>query len=417
MAVKCAAQRTRRKTLLVCSTYPFPETTGGRMRTANFIRFFNEIGVVDLAYWQEVEGERLASRFVRDVYFLEKKDYPVHFGGRAAAILGGRPYPVHTFSPGSIDNLFTIVASNDYDFIVIRYVKNAYPFFKLPPRYRKRILVDFDDVITNSLYETLFAKPDSTFKSLLHALNKRALLGFQKKCLGLGLPVFSSDFDKRRTAGENARASVVPNVYRNDSFAHYEFGVGFDNPNTLLFVGALAYEPNISGLSWFVENVYPAFKDEVPDARLLVVGFLGNASDARLKRCCRSAPDIELHTDVPDIKVYYRACRMVVVPLLQGGGTRIKILEAAMARRPVLSTPVGAEGLDLEDGRDLFLFSDAREFVNGYCKVAQRETYLSLIDSARKKVREKYSIANFNKTLGQAVSKCEPAHRVISGGG
>ena len=394
-----------KRTLLICSTYPFPETTGGRMRTANFVRYFRRFGSVDVAYWQETANDILDIKIIRNNYRLDKLDYPAKFLGRTIAILKGRPYPIHMFSRESVKTLFSIVEINNYDFIVIRYVENAYHFFKLPLLYRKRIIVDFDDIFTDSLYELLFSASKNIFKSLLHALNKNALLRYEKKCLRLGLPIFSSKFDKDRTIGNNANASVVPNVYINETFNDYDFGNGYDISNTILFVGTLTYKPNLNGLSWFIDNIYSDFKRKVPDAKLLVVGYLGNASGDKLRQCCLSVRDIELHTDVPDIKEYYKACRFVVVPLLQGGGTRIKIIEAAMAHRPVLSTPIGATGLNLTNGRDILLFSDKDEFMRAFDSISEKKVYEALVKNAFQTVHSDYSIYNFNIALDKTIRK------------
>jgi polysaccharide biosynthesis protein PslH len=79
-------------------------------------------------------------------------------------------------------------------------------------------------------------------------------------------------------------------------------------------------------------------------------------------------------------------CGAVVVPLLSGG-TRIKILEAALAGRPVLSTPVGAEGLDLVDGRDLLIFNNCEEFSCKFIDILDVERYNVLTGNAKRVVR------------------------------
>jgi glycosyltransferase involved in cell wall biosynthesis len=117
------------------------------------------------------------------------------------------------------------------------------------------------------------------------------------------------------------------------------------------------------------------------------------------------AKNIELHTNVPDVKEYYKRCGVVIVPLIQGGGTRIKILEAALANRPVLSTPVGAEGLDLLDGREIMLFKNAQEFSHMYGQIVDTEKYHSLVNNARETVLKNYSPQKFNEAMKKVLGK------------
>jgi glycosyltransferase involved in cell wall biosynthesis len=114
-------------------------------------------------------------------------------------------------------------------------------------------------------------------------------------------------------------------------------------------------------------------------------------------------PNIELHPDVPDVVPFYKRCGIVVVPILAGGGTRIKILEAGMAGRPVMATPMGANGLDVIDGKDLFLFTDKRTFMDSYDKLKDKEVYDSIVCNMKFLVKDRYSPDSFNSRMTEAI--------------
>jgi len=394
-----------KRTLLIAGNYPLPETTGENIRTMNFVRFFKERGSVDIACSQTLDGKEPGNPIFSNEYFLKKRDYPQHFTGRLAEILQGRPYPLREYSDDSINLLSSIIEANDYDYIVIRYIVNAYYFYKLPVRQKPRIILDFDDLYSGNLYEILFNDKKSLYKKIKRNVNRKFLLRYEKKCLDLGLSIFCSDEDRRRTAGNRKYAFVVPNIYLNRTFDNYDFGNGFENRNTLLFVGTLTYSPNIEGLKWFINLVWPEFKRKFPDAKFIVVGHIGNSSGTEIKKCCQAGEDIELHTNVPDVKEYYKRCGALVVPLFQGGGTRIKILEAALASRPVLSTPVGAEGLDLLDGRDILLFKNTEEFSVKFKQILEEKRYNSLVRSAKEYVLKNYSLQKFDEAMKKVLDK------------
>lgn len=131
------------------------------------------------------------------------------------------------------------------------------------------------------------------------------------------------------------------------------------SPITLLFVGTFGYLPNADAAVWFCREVLPVIREMTPlPVRLLLVGT-GSSEDVRR---LRYIPEVELIGPVPKIEQWYRQADIVVVPLRAGGGTRIKILEALAHRRPVVSTSIGAEGLDLMDEREILIADRPHHF-------------------------------------------------------
>jgi polysaccharide biosynthesis protein PslH len=402
-----SADKQEKKTLLICGDYPLPEITGGNIRTMNFVRCFEEYGSVDIVYSALLQGAESGNGTFANEYYLKKKDYPQDVTGRMRAVMGGQPYPVRAYGDSDRKVLTAAIESNKYDYILVRYIINAFSLFRVRGNSRKRIMLDFDDIFSGSLYGRLFYETKSVYKRIIRAANRRALLRYERKCLGLGVPIFCSEKDRMRTAPGIGDAFVVPNIYHNNAFEDYDFGNGFHNGKVLLFVGTLAYGPNVEGLKWFIETVYPEFKRQHPEGKLVVVGHLGDSSGAEVKRLCRSMEGVELYPNVADIKEYYKRCSVLVVPLLSGGGTRVKILEGAMASRPVLSTPVGAEGLELVNGKDLLLFQDSQEFSLRFKEVLEPKRYDSLVNSAKETVLENYSRERFYKAVKKILEKLD----------
>ena len=123
------------------------------------------------------------------------------------------------------------------------------------------------------------------------------------------------------------------------------------------FVGAMDWEPNVDGVEYFASEVWPAIKADVPDAKLRIVG---RNPDRRVKKW--ASESIEVTGRVPSVVEYLHQSSVVIVPLRIGGGTRLKIYEAMATAKAVVSTTVGAEGLDVHHGRDIMLADDARSF-------------------------------------------------------
>jgi sugar transferase (PEP-CTERM/EpsH1 system associated) len=124
----------------------------------------------------------------------------------------------------------------------------------------------------------------------------------------------------------------------------------------VVFVGSMNYHANIEGAVHFVRNIWPRVLHEFPQSRLTLVG----SSPTRPLRDLGAVQGVEVTGTVPDTRPYYAQAAIAIVPLLTGGGTRLKILEAMAAGVPVVSTGIGAEGLNLKAGEDI-LIADTQE--------------------------------------------------------
>jgi glycosyltransferase involved in cell wall biosynthesis len=123
------------------------------------------------------------------------------------------------------------------------------------------------------------------------------------------------------------------------------------------FVGAMDWEPNVDGVEYFASDIWPAIKAEVPEARFRIVG---RNPGRRVQKW--ASDSIEVTGRVPSVVEHLRQSAVAIVPLRIGGGTRLKIYEAMATAKAVVSTTVGAEGLDVHHGRDIILADDPRSF-------------------------------------------------------
>jgi glycosyltransferase involved in cell wall biosynthesis len=125
----------------------------------------------------------------------------------------------------------------------------------------------------------------------------------------------------------------------------------------VVFVGAMDWQPNTDGVEYFCTEIWPAIRAEVPQARLRIVGRNPGKSVQKW-----ASESIEVTGRVPSVVEHLHESAVVIVPLRIGGGTRLKIYEAMAAGKAVVSTTVGAEGLDVQHGRDIVLADDPNSF-------------------------------------------------------
>lgn len=174
----------------------------------------------------------------------------------------------------------------------------------------------------------------------------------------------------------------------------------------VMFVGAMDWQPNIDAVEYFCHDIWPEIKRRLPDARFRIVG---RNPDPRLTRfACES---IEFTGLVPSVVEHLREAAVVVVPLRIGGGTRLKIYEAMAVGKAVVSTRVGAEGLDVHHGRDILLAAEPREFARAVVTMLESGEARRPYEQAARDLASQYDwtvIANrFAEVLERAVGAAQ----------
>jgi glycosyltransferase involved in cell wall biosynthesis len=155
-----------------------------------------------------------------------------------------------------------------------------------------------------------------------------------------------------------ARISVVPNGVDTDAYAPLPAGPVSAAP-MLVFTGHMGFRPNVDAVQWFCDAIWPRIRAEVPQARLQIVG----RDPTPAVRALDVYPGVEVTGPVPDDRPYIGRADLYVLPMRFGGGIRLKLLQALSMARPMVSTSMGAEGVEgLVDGQHLFLADQAESF-------------------------------------------------------
>ncbi|MCK7590236.1 glycosyltransferase family 4 protein [Subsaxibacter sp. CAU 1640] len=157
------------------------------------------------------------------------------------------------------------------------------------------------------------------------------------------------------------------------------------NYKHLLFVGSLNYFPNIEGLQWFVDTVFSKLPSDY------TLNIVGKSPDPQDFRFLESYTNIHLIGEVDDVAPYYEAHDAVIVPILEGSGTRLKILEAFSYGKLVLSTPKGIEGIMATDGEHYIEFENYHDFDIKFLQKSNSLTFETIRKESRQFVEDYYS--------------------------
>lgn len=221
--------------------------------------------------------------------------------------------------------------------------------------------------------------------------SRRALRSFERRLLERSAEswmVSEADITAARELCPDARLAYVPNVV---DVAAIDPVSSVAHERRAVFVASFTYEPNRSGLQFLLEDVFPRVWAELPDARLTLVG-------GGLEQPPSADPRVEALGFVEDLGAAYASARCAVVPLLQGGGTPLKFIEALAYGLPVVATPRAAAGLDVQDGSNCLLAEGGEQFAAALVRVL-RDGSPELGRRGRELATERYSVQALSELL------------------
>jgi glycosyltransferase involved in cell wall biosynthesis len=199
-----------------------------------------------------------------------------------------------------------------------------------------------------------------------------------------------SNLDKielEKLNGNRIKGFTIPNGV--DMMAMpYDENPGKAQQKKILYCGNLNYPPHKHGLEWFHRIVWPLIRAREPHLRLVVVGIGATPGDYA---AMRADPSVEFVGEVDNVVPYHHATSLAIVPLFEGSGTRLKIPTAMSLGSPVVSTRIGAEGIEVEHGREILLADKPEEFAAAVLRLlVEPDLFESLRRNARRLVADKY---------------------------
>jgi polysaccharide biosynthesis protein PslH len=193
---------------------------------------------------------------------------------------------------------------------------------------------------------------------------------------------------------------VVPNGVDTETF--HDICVEQEVAKQIIFTGAMDYYPNIDAVLSFAQRCWPLIRAQIPDATWQIVGRNPPPEVQRLV----GLPGITVTGTVPDVRPYLAASTVAIAPLLIGGGTRLKILEALAMRKAVVSTTVGCEGLALVSGKHLIVADQPEAFAQAVVELVKNpEKRRALGTAGRSLVEAEYSWERCGDQLLHALEK------------
>ena len=197
-----------------------------------------------------------------------------------------------------------------------------------------------------------------------------------------------------------ARLRVLPNLPDPSLLESPALSFAATEP-VVLYFGTLSWPANVEGLEYFLTSVWPVVRQRMPAARLVIAG---SGAPAWLLRLGRRTAGVEFLGPVTDAELLYRRARLFVEASRSGGGTRLKVLNALARGLPVVTSPEGAEGLEVVDTEHLFVSAGPESMAEAVCRLMEEEgLWRALSENGRALIRSRYLVETAYRALDEVL--------------
>ena len=370
---------------------------GGRIRTYNILKeLYQTDAVTYLGFDGQMPGEEplkrvseYCTRAIAVTHRETERGQIAFFTELAGNLFSSLPYSVAKLRSGEIEDICqTELTRSDLDYLVCDFVHAAVNV----PRGIPVPSILFQHNVEAVIWERLYQQQTNPLMGKYYEMQWRRMFNFERDaCRRFDTVIAVSENDAAKMRADYGLHHVVaiPTAVDTDYFQpHPDVQRA---PNTLVFTGSLDWTPNIDGLRWFVDLVLPLVARAVPNVKLKVVGR-NPRSD--LVAAINGRSGVELIGRVPDVRPHVQGATASVVPLLVGGGTRMKIFESLALDTPVVSTTIGAEGLPLEPNNHILIADTPEDFARATIELLRNQVYSAAMGvRGGNYVREKFSAA------------------------
>jgi polysaccharide biosynthesis protein PslH len=377
--------------LWVKSDFLHPTDRGAQIRTLEMLKRLhlrNEIHFIGIENPDQPEGLARSSEYCSYAYPIRHRvpdKTSLAFAGQLmAGVVSSLPVAVTRYKSAAMRRAIAELAhKHHFDAVVCDFL------FPAPNMPDLSVCTLFQHNVEAMIWKRRVEHASGLPQKLYLQMQARRMLAYEGlvcRSVKNVIAVSTIDASTMQSLYAISRVDAVPTGVDIDYFAPPP-----ESPQTadLTFVGSMDWNPNIDGIDWFIREVLPLIRKERSGVTLAIVG---RKPPEHLITLAQNDPHITVTGTVPDVRPYLWSSLVSIVPLRIGGGTRLKIYEAMAAKAPVVSTTIGAEGLDIQDGDNILLADSPHEFSSRCLALLTNASERSrLVAKAWNLVNSKYS--------------------------
>ena len=361
----------RLRVLWISHLVPYPPKSGVLARSHHLVRELARYVDLDLVSfiqptWLELcfgsvdeglrESREALSAFCRPVAFLPIESEQA-IGGRArlalTSLISGRPSTVEWLASREARRVLTdLAARTTYDLVHLDTISLA-PYRELFPASRASLghhNIESHMLLRRAELET---RP---LQRWFYGQEGRSLLRYERSAIArfdTHITCSTLDSDRLREVAPHPSVVDIPNGVDIDYFQPIQPAAV---PNSLVFAGTMDWYPNVDAMTFMLKEVWPLLKAARPD---VTFGIVGRNPPAWMAEMARQDPGIRVYGYVDDVRPYLAGASLYVCPIRDGGGTKLKILDALAMARCIVAHPTACEGIAVVDGQTAVLAAEA----------------------------------------------------------
>jgi glycosyltransferase involved in cell wall biosynthesis len=377
------------KVLVLDEEMPYPPNAGKRIRTWNLLsRLALKHSVHLLCYGREEDSASAVLRTAGiGLHLVEPSCEPqrgVFYARLFANLFSLYPFSVAKHYSARFRRAFDdLLKSCDWDLVQCEWT----PYARFLSSAGRAVTLVATHNIESQIWRRRAEHGGSIMQRVFFALQAKKMRRFERRALLRATAVTavtSADAQTMRDWGVQ-NVTLIPNG------VDPEFYISAKNPendNEIVSVASLDWFPNIDAVEYFAHEILPLIKESQPRA---VFRIVGRQPTELLRATLSTISGVDFIGEVQDVRPYLESASVVVVPLRIGGGSRLKILEALAAGKAVVSTSIGAEGLEVDSGQHLLIADSPGEFARHVTNLLiSKEARRELGENGRKLVTERY---------------------------
>lgn len=409
-----------RKNILWIKADPlYPLDSGGKIRTFQMLKEWNRLhDITYLALFPAGTPEAAkdhAKSYSSRQNWVSWQDQPKRTIGFYLSLLKNllfsrSPYVIDKYrSKAAIRDISKLVTANKYDLVIADFLSMTPNIIDAGVDSRKTVV--FQHNVESQIWKRHFESATSKFVRAYMLTQWRRYARFEREmCSRFQGVIAVSEDDASRFEREFGLRNVLGHVPTGVDVEFFSARDHHPERGHIIFLGSMDWMPNIDGIIEFVKKTYPLIKSQFPGVNLTIIGRNPSPAVVALQ-----TQDDSIHVTgtVDDVRPHMGRAAVSIVPLRVGGGTRIKIFEAMAMGIPVVSTTIGAEGLPVVDGENIFIADEPELFARRVVSVLNDDSLAaSMGDAGRSMVTEKFSwrtaVAQFDEMCSRALVAGQP---------
>jgi glycosyltransferase involved in cell wall biosynthesis len=400
-------EKSKNEILFITSQLPYPPVSGGTIKSFKLIEFLSQNYNLHLATLLKGEEDIKNEKIFLDIFsnrLVTYKSFPINskrfsrnISNLVKSYIKNKPFAVFRNSNEEMENYVRkLVSSIKIDYIIVDHFLS---FQFIEPSFNLIKDKDIKILLHEHNAEYIIWRRHATIdKNLLRKIilfiESKRVEAYEKKICHISdkiLCVSTNDIENLKNIGIPSNKLFLVMSLGDERLLFKEDLKYEDSERALLFIGTLSWEPNAEGLIWFIKKGWNPLKNLFPDLKLYIVGK--NAPD-RLVRIVKDYEDIILtgFVEDEDLEIYYKKCRVFISPIGSGSGIKIKNINAMYRGIPVVTTPIGAEGIRGADGIHYFIADDIHEFTKKITiLLTDKDIWNRLSKNSRELMRKYYT--------------------------